>query len=273
MKYTNIRTKLNKSPVPKFIGGGPLNFNGALGSAMDQAGMTAQDIQAELEYRKNAVKTTSIQAPEPIGLSGKKAINSFAQDISGVNFSENAKWRDSGLSERAATGMGIGAQVATKAFAVADELAMGDKNFDAQSQAIDSAVHGVSGALMKSGNPYAMAAGAALEGANFITKAGGQTVQGFDVEINSSGYGELGHMESTSQRDFGAAIGLGGLNMAKTERLLRNRNEQAQMALKAAGIASEQKFESEARMNSVENVMSNNNIALNGGISTDLIGG
>jgi hypothetical protein len=54
-----------------------------------------------------------------------------------------------------------------------DNLAMGDKNFDAQSEAIDGAVHGVSGALMKSGNPYAMAAGAVLEGVNFISKAGG----------------------------------------------------------------------------------------------------
>jgi hypothetical protein len=50
---------------------------------------------------------------------------------------------------------------------------MGNKNFGAQSEAIDSAVHGVSGALMKSGNPYAMAAGAALEVANFATKATG----------------------------------------------------------------------------------------------------
>jgi hypothetical protein len=53
-----------------------------------------------------------------------------------------------------------------------------------------------------------MAAAAALEGANFLTKAGGQTVQGFDVDIASSGYGNLGHMESSSSRDFGAMIGL-----------------------------------------------------------------
>jgi hypothetical protein len=107
-----------------------------------------------------------------------------------------------------------------------DNLAMGDKNFGAQSEAIDSSVHGVSSALMKSGNPYAMAAGAALEGANFLTKAGGQTVQGFDVDINSSGYGQMGHMESSSSRDFGAMIGLGGIFGQKSlQRKLQKRNE------------------------------------------------
>jgi hypothetical protein len=78
---------------------------------------------------------------------------------------------------------------------------------------------------MKSGNPYAMAAAAALEGANFLTKAGGQTVQGFDVDINSSGYGDLGHMESSSSRDFGAMIGLGGLNQGKMQAKLAKRNQ------------------------------------------------
>jgi hypothetical protein len=106
-----------------------------------------------------------------------------------------------------------------------DKLAMGDKNFGAQSEAIDGAVHAASSALLKSGNPYAMAAGAALEGANFLTKAGGQTVQGFDVDINSSGYGDLGHMESSSSRDFGAMIGLGGLfGQDKLKNKLAKRN-------------------------------------------------
>lgn len=154
-----------------------------------------------------------------------------------------------------------------------DNLAMGDKNFGAQSEAIDSAVHGVSGALMKSGNPYAMAAGAALEGANFLTKAGGQTVQGFDVDINSSGYGQIGHMESSSSRDFGAMIGLGGLNQGKMQAKLAKRNQQALMAMNAANIAEEQSFEQEARMNSIQNTITNNQMALAGGLDTSLLGG
>ena len=155
-----------------------------------------------------------------------------------------------------------------------DNLAMGDKNFGAQSEAIDAAVHGVSGALLKSGNPYAMAAGAALEGANFLTKAGGQTVQGFDVDINSSGYGQIGHMESSSSRDFGAMIGLGGVfGQKKLQRKLQKRNEQALMAMNAANIAEDQAFEQEARMNSIQNTIMNNQMALAGGLDTSLLGG
>ncbi len=156
----------------------------------------------------------------------------------------------------------------------ADQIALGDKNFGAQSEAIDSAVHGVSGALLKSGNPYAMMAGAALEGANFLTKAGGQTVQGFDVDINSSGYGDMGHMESSSSRDFGAMIGLGGLfGQGRMQAKLAKRNEQAKLAMTAANIADEQSFEQEARANSIQNTIMNNNIALAGGLDTSLLGG
>lgn len=153
-----------------------------------------------------------------------------------------------------------------------DQLAMGDKNFGSQSQAIDGAVHTVSGALMKSGNVWAMAAGAALEGANFLTKAGGQTVQGYDVDIDSSGYGNLGHMESSSSRDFLTLVGLGGLKTKSVQAKLARRNEQVRTALAAAQISEDQKFESEARMNSVENTIMNNQIALAGGLQTNLLG-
>lgn len=155
-----------------------------------------------------------------------------------------------------------------------DNLAMGDKNFGAQSQAIDDAIHGVSGALAKTGNPYCVLAAGALEGANFLTKAGGQTVQGFDVDINSSGYGDLGHMESSSSRDFGAMIGLGGIFGQKSlQRKLQKRNEQALMAMNAANIAEDQTFEQEARMNSIQNTIMNNQMALAGGLDTSLLGG
>ena len=119
-----------------------------------------------------------------------------------------------------------------------------------------------------------MVAGAALEGANFLTKAGGQTVQGFDVDINSSGYGDIGHMESSSSRDFGAMIGLGGIfNRGKMQAKLAKRNQQALMAMNAANIANEQSFEQEARANSIQNTIMNNQIALSGGLETSLLGG
>lgn len=192
---------------------------------------------------------------------------SIGKTMSGVDFDN----LPDGMSEEAAMGLGIGTQAVQQGVQAIDNMVMGDKNFGAQSAAIDSAVHGVSSALMKSGNPYAMAAGAALEGANLLTKAGGQTVQGFDVNIDNSGYGNLGHKESSSSRDFGAFIGLGGLNQAKMDAKLQRRNEEAQMALKAANVSDTIKFEQEARMNSVDDVIQANKIALAGGTDTSLL--
>lgn len=165
-------------------------------------------------------------------------------------------------------------QMGGAAIDMVDDALVGDKNFGAQSEAIDGAVDMASEALMKSGNPYAMGAALALKGANFLTKAGGQTVQGFDVDIDSSGYGDLGHMESSSSRDFGAMIGLGGIfGQGKLKEKLAKRNAQAKMAMDAANIANEQSFEQEARMNSVQNTIMNNQIALAGGMDTSLLGG
>ena len=152
-----------------------------------------------------------------------------------------------------------------------DNTLMSDKNFGQQSEAIDNAVHGVSSALFKSKNPYAMLAGASIEGANFLTKIGGNTVQGFNTNINSSGYGNLGNYSSRSFRDFGTFAGLGGLNMNRMNQIMADRNQRAQMALNAANIANDIKFEQEARMNSTQDIMYQNQIALNGGIDTSLL--
>ena len=152
-----------------------------------------------------------------------------------------------------------------------DNTLMADKNFGQQSEAIDNAVHGVSSALFKSKNPYAMLAGAGIEGANFLTKIGGNTVQGFNTNINSSGYGNLGNYSSRSFRDFGTFAGLGGLNMNRMNQIMADRNQRAQMALNAANIANDIKFEQEARMNSTQDIMYQNQIALNGGIDTSLL--
>lgn len=194
-----------------------------------------------------------------------EGISSALQQInSGELETINAKGEDiSGKLK----GASIASGVISAGVQMADNLLMGDKNFGAQSEAIDSAVHAASGALMNSGNPYAMIAGAALEGANFLSKAGGQTVQGFDVDINSTGYGDLGHMASSSSRSF---LGLGNRNIGAK---LAKRNEQAKMAMQAANIADEQKFEQEARANSIQNTIMNNQIALAGGLDTNLLGG
>lgn len=197
-----------------------------------------------------------------------------AEEVAGVN--EMMKRVKAGEFDAKSAVGGVAAAAVSGAAQVADDMFMGNKNFGAQSEAIDSAVHGISSGLMKTGNPFAMAAGAALEGANFLTKAGGQTVQGFDVDIDSSGYGQMGHMASKSTRNFGGALGpIGGIFSGKYNRKmeaqLAKRNQEALMAMNAANIANEQKFEQEARMNSVQNVITSNQVALAGGLSTSAL--
>lgn len=112
-------------------------------------------------------------------------------------------------------------------------------------------------------------AAAAIKGLNFLSKAGGQTVQGFDVANVASGFGDIGHMDSKSSRTI---PGLGGVfDKGKIDRQIQDRNEQAQMALKAANISDTIKYEQEARMNSVDDTIRNNEIALAGGIDTSLL--
>lgn len=215
------------------------------------------------------------KATRGLGVAGQIAQSLMPQtkeEVAGVN--EMMKRVKAGEFDAKSAVGGVVSAAVSGAAQVADDMFMGDKNFGAQSEAIDQAVHGVSGALMKSGNPYAMAAGAALEGANFLTKAGGQTVQGFDVDIQSSGYGQMGHKASSSSRNWSTLIpglGLGLLNNRKMEAKLAKRNQEALMAMNAANIANEQKFEQEARMNSVQNVITNNQIALSGGLSTSAL--
>lgn len=266
--------------------------NQELKKAQKQAAADAQAI-ASGTYNKKQDTTVSTPSgpvsPDPVnndalnkatrglGVAGQIAQSLMPQtkeEVAGVN--EMMKRVKAGEFDAKSAVGGVVSAAVSGAAQVADDMFMGDKNFGASSEAIDQAVHGVSGALMKSGNPYAMAAGAALEGANFLTKAGGQTVQGFDVDIQSSGYGQMGHMASKSNRNFGAALGpLGaiftGSYNRKMEAKLAKRNQEALMAMNAANIANEQKFEQEARMNSVQNVITNNQIALSGGLSTSAL--
>lgn len=273
--------------LKKFAAGGQVrkySTGGAYEEYIKQ-GYSPEDAKALVELDMKNAKTqrnmglaTGVVGGVLDGVSGGAASQSmqgissaFQQIDSGEVNTINAKGED--ISGKLKGASIISGAVSTGVQMV-DNLAMGDKNFGAQSEAIDSAVHAASGALMKSGNPYAMIAGAALEGANFLTKAGGQTVQGFDVDINSSGYGQMGHMESSSSRDFGAMIGLGGIfGQGRMKEKLAKRNAQAKMAMDAANIAEEQSFEQEARANSIQNTIMNNNIALAGGLDTSLLGG
>ena len=254
MSYLNIRKKLNK--YIKLQPGGTLEYlkpqTMGLSITPDSSGLANLGADGSVSVNQDVLDEQLDQVADNIETSNAKSDRSL-------------------LSGQKARAAGIAAGVASDVIGVVDNALTGDKNFGAQSAAIDQAVHGTSKALMSSGNPYAMIAGAALEGANFLTKAGGQTVQGFDVNIDNSGYGNLGHMESSSSRDFGAMIGLGGLNQAKIDKKLARRNEQVRMALKAAAISEDQSFEKEARTNSIDNVLRTNQMALAGGVNLSLI--
>ena len=155
----------------------------------------------------------------------------------------------------------------TIATSIADQQLLQDKNFSAGSQAADQLVHGASSALMKSGNPFAIAAGAAIEGVNFLSKAGGSTTEGFDVDINNSGYGTLNHQDAQSNRSFFS------INAKKIKNQLKKRNDQVMMALSAAELSNDMAFQQEARMNNIQNTIQNNQIALAGGLETSTLGG
>lgn len=187
-----------------------------------------------------------------------KTRREVAKSLTGVNTDTTMMEADTAIA------VGGASKALAMGFSAADTALMGNKNFDGQSQAIDNTVHGVSGALMQSGNPYAILAGGILEGVNFLTKAGGQTTEGYDVNIDNSGYGTLGHMESKSNR--------GWVSKSKLQQQLEYRNAQTRMALDAAEISADQQFEQEARRNSVSNTIMNNREALAGGYNTNTLG-
>lgn len=243
--------------------------------------ITPEKVGPLLDRLVGSLNTDPSQEPEKGEEESK--IDKVLKVVSGVNFDENAAWRNGelqktlekhglGLSDRGAAITGTASKAISATTQLVDEALMGDNNFSAQSEVIDTTVHGISSALMKSGNPYALAGAAALEVANFATKALGDTVQGFDVDIDSSGYSSsMGHMDSKSYRNFGALIGMPFLNNKSMARKLQKRNEKARMALAAADIAEEQKYEQTARANSIQNTMLANQIALAGGTDLSLL--
>ena len=244
-------------------------FQNGVGATTDSTGRTQnQQIEKYQQTKSESGIENGIENAAGLIGAGKSIVNSLGKAIgkggevgaAGISAGIDAFLNGDKKAGLAGTIGGAGVMAVN----AVDQLAMGDKNFGSQSEAIDGAVHTVSGALMKSGNVWAMTAGAALEGVNFLTKAGGQTVQGFDVDIDSSGYGNIGHMESSSSRSW--------VSHRKLQDKLSRRNEQVRTALAAAQISEDQKFESEARMNSVENTIMNNQIALAGGLQTNLLG-
>lgn len=285
--FNKLREKTGKQFVKKYQSPfgplweetDPVYISQVTGQLMghESFGRTKQETSAErlarIEAESEAMEEADYQSElESLDTSVTAVEQTVAKGDEIAEKSKSSEYTNVGQAILGGLKKGFG--VARKVGKVLAEDAMGNKNFGAQSQAIDAAVDGVSNMLENTGNPYAIMASKAIQGANFLTKAGGQTVQGFDVDINSSGYGQIGHMESSSSRDFGAMIGLGGVFGQKSlQRKLQKRNQQALMAMNAANIAEDQAFEQEARMNSIQNTIMNNQMALAGGLDTSLLGG
>lgn len=251
-------------------------FNDSIqsGSSVEMAGSIADNQEMSATYNKaNNVTTDSTgrtygQIKTAAGMDSKVGkLANFSNFVSQLNNTSgsDANTALSGIKSaiKAKNPMaGIGA-VFNAGVDYADKALMGDKNFDTESQATDELVNGTTNALMSTGNPAAIGVAMAIKGLNFIDKSTGKTVPGFEVNIPNSGFG--GVKESKSDQSFRLT------QTGKMDKKLSMRNLQAEQALAASGLSDDIKFEQEARMNSVQNTLINNQIALSGGLSTDLL--
>ena len=174
---------------------------------------------------------------------------------------------DQGLNAKGAQAMAYTSMAVDKGMKLASDLTTSDKNFDAQSRAIDSGANLFSSALMNTGNPWAMMAGAAVTTFNELDKMLGANLEGFSTDIKGSGYSSnLAHEESKAIRGT-----QGAWNKDKLTTLLDRRNERATMALQAADIASEQYETQTARQQSIDDLIQRNQQALLGGVDSSLL--
>lgn len=191
----------------------------------DPSALKWNDETKRVDGKVNAVEKVPT-APEDTSVIEEEGLN---------NITEETKLGDTGGSSNVPWGMIGNAAIATTN--AIDDAVMGDKNFSASSQAVDSAVD-VAASTASQFGPWGLLAAGILKTVNFASKAGGKNVQGFDVDINNSGYGNLGHKDSEAGRDWGAFLGLPGVFPQRgMERKLRKRNEEANMALTAANIS------------------------------------
>lgn len=149
------------------------------------------------------------------------------------------------------------------ALGVADKALMGDKKFNEQGQAMDDAANGLANVASQFG-PWGQAAAMAIRAANFADKAAGQTVPGYDVNLESSGFsGVNAHGDTASLR----------LTQSRNvDKMLGRQQQQVQMALAAAQLDKDNSLQQEARGASVQDIINRNQIALAGGLGTTTLG-
>lgn len=261
--------------------------NGALGQttvSANTAGLEATNSATgqTAQYTNNT--TAEVTKVENNSALGQKAGNAVGQLLGMQGPTQNAGLQDTGLNAFSAIGnyaasnggslsgalsdgsvTGAIGQFANAALDKLENAVMGDKTFDAQSEAIDDAVRMASQELSKKWPPWGLLAAGVVESLNFADKAAGKTVQGYEVGNAGSGFGGIEtHQDSLSYR---------GTQTGKMKRNLARRQEQVNMALAASSISAEETFQLQARTNSVQNTMDANRIALAGGIDTGLLGG
>lgn len=192
------------------------------------------------------------------GLGVISSLNNISSPTAADAAGDIMKAAVSGGSPMAAISSTFGA-----ALGVADEALMGDKKFNEQSQVMDDAANGLANVASQFG-PWGQAAAMAIRAANFADKAAGQTVPGYDVNLESSGFsGVNAHGDTASLR----------LTQSRNvDKMLGRQQQQVQMALAAAQLDQDNSLQQEARGASVQDIINRNQIALAGGLGTTTLG-
>lgn len=281
MEYTHIR---QQAKIKKYNLGGmfsqfgqmmqQMGGNGKFGQFMNNVGGTASQwgdkinqFQNTPQMSEGAMEKWGQAAGAVEGMMGMG--DQLASDLmTAKTQDENTSWKDTtkGAIKDIASGNWTAAvgNMANKALDTLEDGLMGDKNFNQNSEAIDNAVRAMSKKAMKFG-PWGLLAAGILESANFIDKAAGKTVQGFEVgEVGSGFNGVETDQDSASYR---------GSQAKRMKQELAKRAESVNMALTANQINEDEQFQATARMNSIDNVLNANRMALAGGIDTSLLGG
>lgn len=283
MKYTHIR---QRSEIQKYNLGGlfsqfgqvfqQMKGDGKLGQFMNSIGDMSSQWGDKIDQFQNSMQTDN-GAMEKIGQIAGVAGGIMEMGIgdqlvtdlkTAKTQDENITWKDTtkGAIKDIASGNWTSAvgNMANKALDTLEDGLMGDKNFNQTSETIDNAVRAMSKKAMKFG-PWGLLAAGILESANFADKAAGKTVQGFEVGEVGSGFNGI----ETDQ----ASASYRGTQAKKMKQELAKRAESVNMALTANRINEDEQFQATARMNSIDNVLNANRMALAGGIDTSLLGG
>ena len=242
------------------------------GKSMDKFGNWISNIGSEDANKEHLLNENDQQTFGQLGNIVDDASNMGEQLVSAI---QSAKFEDSKKTWKDTSKEAIGqiasgnwweavGGLANKTLDTVEDELMGDKNFNNNSELIDNSVRFASKKLSKLGSYDLLAAGI-LESANFVDKAVGKTVQGFEVGAVGPGFNGI----ETNQ----ASQSFRGTQSKKMKQTLARRTEALNMALAANEITQDEQFQMTARMNSIDNVLNANRMALAGGLDTSLLGG